>query len=198
VTARRTRYATAAAMALLAVPTAGCIGPFADFLEPPPPTSVAVCCDGYGQRRLGRLVGAKATPVAHDEIELESGQYRLRVEAVAVGRDVDPDATRDREVEALVAADAGHEVFAALLVLTSVRPKLDKYGVYATGVSLRALDEPAESFYAGLIHQEGRPRGAKALVLLAVVPKGGRLVLCADTGDPDPPCLDARTGQTAT
>ena len=195
------RFATVA-LAGLALATLGCIGPLADLGDPPKPQDVVACCEGYDRARMSSLVGAGVTESGHDELALPADGFRVRIEAVAVSRGVQPGATKaaglGNDTPMPTEVDAEHELLSALLSVTADNPveHVKGDGHWQAFVTVTVIRTPAIGDGVSLYFSEKKkPKGTVTVVLMAVVPIGSTVVMCADDESDEQPWLNLRTGR---
>ena len=195
------RFATVALVGLALV-ALGCIGPLADLGDPPKPQDVVACCQGYDRARMGSLVDAAVTESGHDELALPADGFRVRVEAVAVSRGVRAGATKAAGLGDSTpmpnAVDAEHELLSALLSVTADNPveHIRGDGHWQAFATVTVIRTPADGNEVSLYFSEKKkPKGTVIVVLMAVVPVGSTVVMCADDETDEQPWLNLRTGR---
>lgn len=182
-------------------------GPFDERPSPPPePESSVSCCEHYDREQFAALVGTRVVETAHDEIDLPDDGYRVRVEAMAVGRGVRPGPAKSaglgRDIPMPKEPDAKHEVLSVLLSVTAVEPKRQEshgYVSWHAGATVVSVDDPdLDSTGVVLTNREGqeqKPTGTSTVVAMLVVPKGSTVVMCADFETDGRAWLNLRTGR---
>ena len=201
-----TRKVVAFGLVGLMLTVLGCANPFDEPNDTLPfdPAQTMACCEGYTQAKLTALVGAPTEEAADDEIDLYEDGFRVRVEATAVSRGVRPGPAKTAGLGSKYyqpkEPDAEHELLSALLSVTAVKPVRHKaydYFYWYANATVVAIDDPTLA-YAGLKlveWEDKEPTGSTTVVVMAVVPIGSTVILCAEADDDDRPWLNLRTGR---